>query len=517
VEHQAIDEGGVRGGSGAATGDGGPWHRLHPLSPVTRLGRLVPVIVLYLAIGAGSKNHNPYEGYYLAGLAGVGALLGFISWRVTRWRLEGDVLHIETGLLRRDSKRLPLARIQAVDLVRPLLARIFGLAEVRIRLAGSSRIDGRLSFLADPAATALRDRLMRVGAGTGQSNTAALTGDAAAAAGAVAIGPEQGTRAPVAEHVMASVSGGRLVLSVLLSGLAFVVLLLIVILIVLAFVSPAAAGAFAGFLAVYALSFFTALWRRVSGEFNFEAVEAPEGIRVRRGLLETVSETIPFGRIQAVRKIEPLLWRPLGWCRLEVDLAGAVRQGGGGSSVARKALLPVGREDDAWHLIDRVIGGPLPRLDPPPSRAKNKAPLSYHFLAAGHDTARAGSVTGRLRKVTAWVPIEKVQSIRRVQGPVQRRLGLATVHVDVAGRRTRAQFRDRDAHEADQLVEDLTTLARAARRQRALPSVQTAPDLGAAIPSGWYPDPSGRHQLRYWRGEWTEQVSDGGTVAVDPP
>jgi membrane protein YdbS with pleckstrin-like domain len=50
-----------------------------------------------------------------------------------------------------------------------------------------------------------------------------------------------------------------------------------------------------------------------------------------------------------------------------------------------------------------------------------------------------------------------------VQGPVQRALGVATIHLDVAGRRVNASFKDRDVVEADRLVEDLTVLCRAAR------------------------------------------------------
>jgi hypothetical protein len=35
---------------------------------------------------------------------------------------------------------------------------------------------------------------------------------------------------------------------------------------------------------------------------------------------------------------------------------------------------------------------------------------------------------------------------------------------------------------------------------------------------GWYPDPSGRHEQRYWDGtRWTDQVSDEGRQSVDPP
>lgn len=36
-------------------------------------------------------------------------------------------------------------------------------------------------------------------------------------------------------------------------------------------------------------------------------------------------------------------------------------------------------------------------------------------------------------------------------------------------------------------------------------------------PDGWYPDPTGRHELRWLRyGRWTAQVCDAGTVADDP-
>jgi putative membrane protein len=57
----------------------------------------------------------------------------------------------------------------------------------------------------------------------------------------------------------------------------------------------------------------------------------------------------------------------------------------------------------------------------------------------------------------------KAQSLRRVQGPVQRRLGLASLYVDTVGRRVHAAIRDRDAAEADAALEELTVHARAAR------------------------------------------------------
>jgi putative membrane protein len=487
----------------------GGWQRLHPLSPLARIGRLVPIVVLSLVLSlAHAHGGGAGEVVYLIVVAVASAIFGFVNWLVTRWKIEGETLRIETGLIRRDSKQLPLARIQAVDVVRPLLARVLGVSELRIRLAGSGSSDGRLAYLSEAHALELRARLLT------------KPGDAGpVAAGAMAPGVP-GTLLAAPEHIMAEVPSGRLVGSVLISGLSLVLVAIAVTLLVLAVTAPKAAAAAGAFLAIYIFSFASGLWRRLSTYFHFVAVEAPEGIRIRRGLLQTVSETIPFGRIQAVRQIEPLLWRPLGWCRLEVDIAGAGRknQRGEGSTVARKSLLPVGTDQDAWHLIDRLTGGTLPNVTRPPARARTKAPLSYHFLAAGYDGAHAVSVTGRLRKVTTWIPLEKSQSIRRVQGPVQRRLGLATVHVDAAGKETRVEFRDRAVEEADQLVEVLSDLSREARRHRAAPPVERAPDVGAAIPSGWYPDPSGRHQQRYWReGVWTEHVSDNGATAIDAP
>ncbi len=40
---------------------------------------------------------------------------------------------------------------------------------------------------------------------------------------------------------------------------------------------------------------------------------------------------------------------------------------------------------------------------------------------------------------------------------------------------------------------------------------------GATAPSGWFADPSGRHELRYWDGTtWTDHVVDAGVQGVDP-
>jgi len=94
--------------------------------------------------------------------------------------------------------------------------------------------------------------------------------------------------------------------------------------------------------------------------------------------------------------------------------------------------------------------------------------LLYRFLAWDLDDRHVAATRGRVCRKTTWVPLEKVQSIRWVQGPVQRRLGLATVRLDVAGKRVTASIQDRDAAEAGGILATLPDLARDARTMRGL-------------------------------------------------
>ena len=48
--------------------------------------------------GAEPAQRRASDSLFQLGLAGVLALLGVVSWLVTRWRVEDDDLRIETGL-----------------------------------------------------------------------------------------------------------------------------------------------------------------------------------------------------------------------------------------------------------------------------------------------------------------------------------------------------------------------------------------------------------------------------------
>jgi putative membrane protein len=422
------------------------WQRLHPLSPLVRGGRMTiaisVVLVPSLAAGRSSKDALPQ-----LAVVGVITALAFVTWLVTRWRIDGDDLRIETGLLRRRSLRYPLSQVQAIDIVRPGLARVFGLAELRLRLGGASGSTARLAYLPEHEVEPLRTRLLALARAEGAEADGAEPEDAAG-------------------HVLTTVATRRLVASILISDVGLVAEAVLVGLIVTAVLSPAAATGAIGGGSVWIVGAVTLVWRRFNQEYRLTVADAPEGLRLDGGLVALTHETIRPGRVQAVRLVEPFLWRLLGWCRLEVDLAGRQRSKGEGRAQRGelRTLLPVGSHEVAEQLVERILPD-VPRIDlRPPRRVLWKSPLRYRMLAWGRTDSCVGTTSGRLRKVTCWVPLEKTQSLRRVQGPLQRRLGLASVHVDTAGRSVHATLRDRDEAEADGALVDLVRLARAARR-----------------------------------------------------
>jgi putative membrane protein len=433
------------------------WHRLHPLSPLVRAGRQM-MSLLILLIGIAVLNQHQDGNLVVDLIVIVAALVGgFVSWLVTRWQVAGGVLRIDTGLLRRDSRRFPLSQIQAVDVVQTGLARLLGLAELQLRIAGGdSARGGRLACLRLADAEQLRRQLLALAAVPAGGLAPQATGLSAEAEAA----PDPAGQP--AARTLFRVRASRLPVAILLSRSGATVLVVAVATWLTAQFSGSA-GVIAPFLPVV-FGVVAALWRRFNGEYGTTVVAAQDGIRLRSGLVQTTAETIRPGRIQAVRLVEPLIWRAFGWCRLEVDVAGSRQRREDRTEGQRlRAVIPVGSRAEAALLLGELLGNPPSPSQPAPARTRWKAPLSYHFLSWNKDDRYVVAARGRVCRETTWVPLEKVQSIRWVQGPLQRRLGLATVHLDVAGRRVGAKIEDRDSAEALQILAALPDLARAAR------------------------------------------------------
>jgi len=421
------------------------WRRLHPLSPVVRAGRATIAIFIVLVPTLLSGGRNLSSDYFQLGAVAVLAGLGFVSWLVTRWRVDGDDLRIETGVLRRQSLRFPLAQVQAIDIVRPGLGRMFRVAELRLRMGGASGGTARLAYLNEHEVEPLRAQLLALAHGGEDAEAAADE---------------------LPERLLVQVPTPRLVASILVSDVGMLAELVLVGLLIGAILAPGAARGIVSGGAAELLAVATLVWRRFNQEFRFSLAQTDEGLRLHGGLVALNTETIRPGRVQAVRMVEPFLWRRLGWCRLEVDLAGRQRRKGDSETTGRslRALLPVGSRTLGLELLEQVVpGAPKPALRAP-RRVLVKSPLRFRYLAWGRSDTVVVTQTGRIRRVTVWVPLEKVQSLRRAEGPVQRALRLATVHLDTAGRALHAALRDRDRGEADEALGDLVRLARAARR-----------------------------------------------------
>jgi putative membrane protein len=416
------------------------------VSPIVRTGPVV-LVVLVVAVTSSAGQRGTAVLIRLA-IGGVLLVLSAVNWLVTRWRIADGALQIDTGLLRRQSLRFPLTQIQAVDVVQPGLARIFGLAELRARMASGGRSSGRLAYMPLADAEFVRTRLLDLS----HDQPGAGAGPAAPVAPAPVFAP------------LYSVDGARLAASILLSGPALIVYAIVVVIIVVAVVNDSAAGAVGG-SAGFLFAYLAAIWNRFNALYGLSLGAGPDGLHMRSGLVQTTTETIPWGRIQAIRTVQPVLWRLLGWYRVEADVAGRGPSGRNDRAARRagRALIPVGKKAEAEWLVNLVMPGAPTTGSVPPARARWKAPLRYGRLSFSCNDTYAFTTSGRLRKVTDRVPLTKIQSLRWSEGPVQRRLGLASVHFDTAGRSVYAVARDRDGTEAQDLMARLPDICRRAR------------------------------------------------------
>ncbi|ELP61846.1 PH domain-containing protein [Streptomyces turgidiscabies] len=418
--------------------------RLHPVTPLRRAWAPVAVLI-------GWAVHDPDQAQrqltrlttttLLLGLAVClvgGALYGFLTWWFTHFAVTDNELRIRTGLLFRRTAHIRLERIQAVDITQPLLARIAGVAKLKLDVVGTDKKD-ELAYLGEGHARALRAELLARAAGFAPE-TAHEVGEA-----------------PARQllHVPARV----LAVSLVLTGATW--------------------GALAAALVVPPFLWFLthSLWTvlatgvpllgaagassvgRFINEYDWTVGESPDGLRIDHGLLDRTHETVPPGRVQTVRIVEPLMWRRRGWVRVELDVAGS----------SNSVLVPVAPRE----IAETVIGQVLPGVTVPAalSRPPRRAGWCLPFWWRGYGIAVTDSVFvsrhGLLRRSLSLVPHAKVQSVRLEQGPWARFKGLADVHVDTGANKT-VTAGLRDAQEAAELLRGQAERSRTGRRD-ALP------------------------------------------------
>ncbi|MER5403524.1 PH domain-containing protein [Streptomyces sp. NPDC002769] len=427
--------------------------RLHPVTPFRRAWAPVAVI-------AGWAVHDPDQAQeqltrltttaLLIGLAVIvpaAALYGFLSWWFTHFAVTETELRIRTGLLFRRTAHIRLDRLQAVDVTQPLLARVAGVTKLKLDVVGTHKKD-ELAFLGEDDARALRAELLARAAGFAPE-TAHEVGEA-----------------PVRR--LLHVPGGVLAVSLVLTGATWGSLAAaLVVPPVLWFATHSVWSVLATGVPLLGAAGASSVGRFV-GEYDWTVGDSPDGLRIDHGLLDRTHETVPPGRVQTVRIIEPLLWRRRGWVRVELDVAGS----------SNSVLVPVAPRE----VAEAVVAGVLPGVTVPSalSRPPRRAGWCVPFWWRGYGLAVTDTVFaarhGLLRRTLSLVPHAKVQSVRLTQGPWKRLHGLADVHVDTGAGKT-VTARLRGAPEAVELLQAQADRSRTGRRE-------ARPDRWMAGPGG---------------------------------
>ncbi len=207
---------------------------MHPVTPALNAWKTLVAVLVFAAWQFGPQAartwgpQSPGPLVTILMLVLVGAVFGTtyaaIAWRVTRFAVDAEHVYLQTGVLFRRYRQARLDRMQAVDVVQPLLARILGLAQLTIEQAGGQDSRVVLAYLTEARAHELRNELLARASGMAVATArAVLPSDSRPAAPAA---PAPGFPVPEApEHEVLSVPTGRLLGSIALSGGALALVL----------------------------------------------------------------------------------------------------------------------------------------------------------------------------------------------------------------------------------------------------------------------------------------------------
>jgi putative membrane protein len=445
--------------------------RLHPATIALRFAKEAPSTILALPAGLAFASRLGLSGALAlaAALAGVLLAVKWLAWRRFRYGVGATEIVIESGILHRNRRSIPFDRVQDVDIERTFLARLFGLAKVRIETGAGGKDEGLLDSVSLAEAHRLRETVR-----------------AWRADGVPAAASEEGAAPP--SRILFAMGVPR----VLLFGLFNFSLVYIAGLFALlqtfdrflpfdiydparwvGLVGPYlperwTIGATAAVLfAAAVLGSLAGILRTVARDFGFRL--SLEGGRLRRehGLFTRSEAVIARRRVQLAQVRGGPVRGWFGWSGLFFQTLGAGTDRSGLQSAA-----PFASRAEIEDVLAEM--GPL-RLPPPPeliqvsrrhilrSAAARLGPAAAAILALAlwepavllllallpllavtaaldrryHRYALADDLLfvarGVWRRRLWLVPLANVQSLSLSHGPIQRRLGLATLAIDTAG------------------------------------------------------------------------------------
>lgn len=473
--------------------------RTHPITPLLTGWRIVVGVVA--VITAQNLATLLQDFTVRRALIGIGllvavvviaVLVSLVSWRRTSYAVDDEGVALHSGLLSRSREFAPRSRIESVSVERPLIARLAGLAKVRIEVAGGGDSHLDIRYVTAEDAEALRRRILHVASSASAepaSETAPMSEDAsdptesrisertseaeagsdggaesAAAEGAASAAdvrsgeaPQPGMREHLREMMIDGVTDGepiaeipteRLLRSLVrdpgfLAGtLASAAGVAVAVGFAIWQEGASLAMVIALVPAVIALPRY--VLGRIEAGWGFVSRISESGLRMRRGLMNTRTDNIAAGRIQMFEVSRPLLWRTPDWTAVSATVAGI----DDAEDTGARSVLPVGsREelaltlghlapplgtDDDLATIEHLLTAPARSI--PGWRAPHR--LQWIMRRTHVTVLLPGAVVRRrgiLGRTLEIVPRDRIQQLTIADGPLSRRLGALDLTVAVAG------------------------------------------------------------------------------------
>lgn len=399
------------------------FRRVHRLTPLLRLWSVILALIAAFALNVNLAALRDIFAFItgehrgealrdtalaLAGFIAVCAVVWLVSglwWRRMGYRLGAEELSLRRGLLSVQLRTARYDRTQAVDVVEPVIARLFRLAAVRVETAGGQSSVIEIAYLKKADAEALRDDILaRVhGAPISQTETPAEE-SAAELAEEPALVPE----IPIARSLIAAA---------LRTSTLFLVGFLIVVVVTrlpLSTALPILVGALPN------------AWNVLDSSWRYTARTDGEVLNITYGLADRRRQSIRLDRIHAVQITQPFLWRPLGWYEVRVSVAGYGASASGKASGSTR-ILPVGTLAQAQHFLPADAAPTYAS----PARAKWVSPLDYRQQTVALNGDYVIVRNGRLNRRIKAIHTSHIQELTYRRGPISQALGLATVDLDL--------------------------------------------------------------------------------------
>jgi putative membrane protein len=471
--------------------------RLHPLTLLLRVGASLPaLLVILLPILRNPGSTENLTSLVLGVLYGLFALPAILLqyWRFS-YRITPKQIVIQSGVLNRKNRSIPIERVQNTQIERNLVARMLGLAKVKIETAGSSGTEGSLEYVHLDEAQKIRQVVRSFQRESADAEADATDEDEADV------------------ETLLDMSLRRVLLS---GAFRFSLLYLAVIFSVLELFNPEtliqrfiradrldwltevmfshpALAIFASVLVAVILGWISGIAVHLARYYDFQLWLDGDKLRKRHGLFTVTEGTIPLDKVQTlILRTNPFM-RAFGWYELKVQTIGINVEEQG-----HRVIAPFAGIDRILDLARRVRAFDLPNSFKNVSRLTIRrrffrytavltvflspwiyfwpsgwvhlggvalpwwgfglvpfilgwAVLQYrnHEYAVGADGfyIRRGVLSHHL-----WiVPTEKFHVFHATASIFQRRLGLKTLFVDTAGAATFAypEVIDVPAAEAD--------------------------------------------------------------------